>query len=60
MAAEEFHQFLTSDAEIPGGKAETSLRYLAELKSRGESLSGITDPAREAQAWSDLVDELRE
>jgi putative glycosyltransferase (TIGR04348 family) len=40
--------------------AETSPRYLAELKSRGESLAGITDPAREVQAWSDLVDELRE
>ena len=40
--------------------AETSPRYLAKLKSWSKSLSGITDPTREEQAWSDLVDELRE
>ena len=39
--------------------AETSPRYLAELKSWSKSLGGITDPAREVQAWSDLVGELR-
>jgi putative glycosyltransferase (TIGR04348 family) len=41
-------------------RAETSPRYLAELKSWSKSLGGITDPAREVQAWSDLVGELRE
>jgi putative glycosyltransferase (TIGR04348 family) len=40
--------------------AETSPRYLAELKSWSKSLARITDPAREVQAWSDLVGELRE
>jgi putative glycosyltransferase (TIGR04348 family) len=39
-------------------RAETSPRYLAELKAWSASLAGITDPAREEQAWSELIDEL--
>ncbi|MGH9966527.1 MAG: selenoneine biosynthesis selenosugar synthase SenB [Pyrinomonadaceae bacterium] len=39
-------------------RAETSPRYLAELKARGKSLARFTDPAREEQAWSDLISEL--
>lgn len=39
-------------------RAETSSEYLAELKARTESLSFLADPAREEQAWSDLISEL--
>jgi putative glycosyltransferase (TIGR04348 family) len=39
-------------------RAETSPKYLAELKARTERLSFLTDPAREERAWSDLIDEL--
>jgi putative glycosyltransferase (TIGR04348 family) len=39
-------------------RAETSPTYLAELKAWGKSLARFTDPAREEQAWSDLVAEL--
>ena len=39
-------------------RAESSPRYLSELKAWSASLAGITDPAREAQAWSELLDEL--
>jgi putative glycosyltransferase (TIGR04348 family) len=39
-------------------RAESSPRYLAELKAWSASLAGITDPTREEQAWSELLDEL--
>jgi putative glycosyltransferase (TIGR04348 family) len=38
--------------------AETSPRYLAELKAWTNQLAPLVDPMREAQAWSDLIDEL--
>ncbi len=39
--------------------AETSAGYLAGLKVRSKSLALLLDPAREEQAWSDLISELR-
>jgi putative glycosyltransferase (TIGR04348 family) len=39
-------------------RAETSPGYLAELKTWSKSLAVLADPAREEQAWSDLVAEL--
>lgn len=39
-------------------RAETSPGYLAELKTWSKSLSLLVDPAREEQAWSDLIGEL--
>ena len=40
-------------------RAETSPGYLAELRAWSNSLAFLTDPAREEQAWSDLISELR-
>jgi putative glycosyltransferase (TIGR04348 family) len=40
-------------------RAETSPRYLAELMSWSKRLSQLVDPAREEQAWSDLISEFR-
>ena len=39
-------------------RAETSPRYLAELKAWSKRLAVLTDPAREEQGWSDLIGEL--
>jgi putative glycosyltransferase (TIGR04348 family) len=39
-------------------RAETSPAYLAELKAWSKSLAVLADPAREEQAWSDLLTEL--
>ena len=39
-------------------RAESSPAYLAELRAWIESLASIADPAREEQAWSDLISEL--
>ena len=39
-------------------RAETSPRYLAELKEWSKGLAVLADPAREEQAWSDLISEL--
>jgi putative glycosyltransferase (TIGR04348 family) len=39
-------------------RAETSVGYLAELKASTRRLALLTDPAREQQAWSDLIGEL--
>ena len=39
-------------------RAETSPRYLGELKARIKGLAGLADPSREEKAWSDLVNEL--
>jgi len=39
-------------------QAETCITYVQELKACMRRLALLTDPAREAQAWSDLVDEL--
>lgn len=38
--------------------AETSPGYLSELKEWTRSLAPLIDPAREQQAWSDLIEEL--
>jgi putative glycosyltransferase (TIGR04348 family) len=38
--------------------AETSPAFLAELRTWSNSLALLTDPAREEQAWSDLISEL--
>ena len=40
-------------------RAETSPRYLAELRSKSKGLVLLIDPAREELAWSDLISELR-
>ncbi len=40
-------------------RAETSPRYLAQLKAWSKRLEPLIDPAREEQAWSDLIGELR-
>ena len=40
-------------------RAETSPDYLAELKAWSNNLARLTEPAREEQAWSDLIGELR-
>lgn len=39
-------------------RAETSPGYLAELQTRTKKLAPLIDPAREEQAWSDLIGEL--
>jgi putative glycosyltransferase (TIGR04348 family) len=39
-------------------RAETSPGYLAELKEWSKGLALLADPAREVQAWSDLLSEL--
>ncbi len=39
-------------------RAETSPEYLAELRAWSKSLAFLADPAREEQAWSDLIGEL--
>ena len=39
-------------------RAETSPEYLAKLKASTKGLAVVVDPAREEQAWSDLIDEL--
>ncbi len=39
-------------------RAETSPEYLAELDAWSKSLALFADPAREEQAWSDLIGEL--
>ena len=39
-------------------RAETSPGYLSELKEWTRSLAPLIDPAREQQAWSDLIEEL--
>ena len=39
-------------------RAETSREYLAELKEWSKGLAVLVDPAREEQAWSDLLTEL--
>ena len=41
-------------------RAETSPRYLAELKAWSKRLAPLVDPTREEQAWSDLIEELRQ
>jgi glycosyltransferase involved in cell wall biosynthesis len=39
-------------------RAETSPGYLAELRTWSKSLAVLAEPAREEQAWSDLICEL--
>jgi putative glycosyltransferase (TIGR04348 family) len=39
-------------------RAETSSEYLAELRRWSKSLAVLAEPAREEQAWSDLISEL--
>ncbi len=39
-------------------RAESSSEYLAELRKWGKSLAVLAEPAREEQAWSDLISEL--
>lgn len=39
-------------------RAESTPGYLAELRAWSNSLALLTDPAREQQAWSDLISEL--
>jgi len=39
-------------------RAESSSEYLTELRAWIESLASLADPAREEQAWSDLISEL--
>lgn len=39
-------------------RAETSPRYLADLKTWSKRLAPIVAPVREQQAWSDLIEEL--
>ena len=39
-------------------RAESSPRYLAELKAWSKRLAPLVDPGREEQAWSDLIEEL--
>jgi putative glycosyltransferase (TIGR04348 family) len=41
-------------------RAETSPRYLAELRAWCKSLAFLADPAREEKAWSDLIVEISE
>lgn len=40
-------------------RAETSSRYLAELKAWGKSLAHLADPEREERAWFALINEFR-
>jgi hypothetical protein len=39
-------------------RAENSPGYLTELKAWSSSLAPLTYPAREEQAWSELIGEL--
>jgi putative glycosyltransferase (TIGR04348 family) len=39
-------------------RAETCPKYLAELRARGKNLAPLFSPAREEQAWADLISEL--
>lgn len=39
-------------------RAESSSEFLAELRKWGKSLAVLAEPAREEQAWSDLISEL--
>jgi len=39
-------------------RAETSPKYLGELKAWSKRLAPLVDPAREEQAWADLIAEL--
>ena len=39
-------------------RAESSPGYLAELKARSESLAFLAEPAREEQAWAELIADL--
>jgi putative glycosyltransferase (TIGR04348 family) len=39
-------------------RAETSPEYLAELRTRGVNLAPLFNPAREKQAWVDLISEV--
>ena len=39
-------------------RAENSTGYLAELRSRSNKLALLTDPAREVEAWSELMREI--
>lgn len=39
-------------------RAESSSEYLAELRKWSRSLAVLAEPAREEQAWSDLISEL--
>jgi len=39
-------------------RAETCPPYLAELRARAKNLAPLFDPARERQAWADLISEL--
>jgi len=39
-------------------RAESSSKYLAELRRWSKSLAVLAEPAREEQAWSDLISEL--
>ena len=39
-------------------RAENSPGYLAELRARSNKLALLTDPAREVEAWSELMKEL--
>lgn len=41
-------------------RAETSPRYLAALKAWSKRLAPLVDPAREEQAWSELIGELEQ
>lgn len=41
-------------------RAETSPRYLATLKAWSKRLAPLVDPAREEQAWSELIGELEQ
>lgn len=47
-------------AELTGllSRAETSPAYLAQLEAWSKRLTRLVDPAREQQAWSELVGEL--
>jgi putative glycosyltransferase (TIGR04348 family) len=39
-------------------RAESSSEYLAELRKWGKSVAVLAQPAREEQAWSDLIGEM--
>ena len=39
-------------------RAETSAAYRSELNAWSQSLAWLVNPAREEQAWSDLISEL--
>ena len=39
-------------------RAETCSEYLADLRTRVNNLAPLFSPAREAQAWADLISEF--